>query len=66
MNITASLLFIWVIITCAIFSITVTMVAVAIVRKSGLMDIDVTNLLMVETCVFAGVLVTTFTLLQGR
>ena len=56
MNIISPLQVISVIILCNIISIGITMLAAKLFLKNGLDNINVTNLIMVETCVFAFVL----------
>lgn len=65
MNVVAPLITISVIVVCAIISIGITMLAAEMILKNGLDNINVTNLLMVETCVFAFVLGAVLLILEG-
>ena len=65
MNVLVAMLFVWVILATAAMSIMLTMVATLLIRKNGLADIDVTNLMMAETCVFAGALIIVLLALRG-
>lgn len=65
MNIITPLQVISVIILCNLISIGITMLAVELVRKGGLDNINVTNLIMVETCVFAFVLCAVLIIIEG-
>lgn len=65
MNVVAPLTIISVIVLCAIISIGITMLAAELILKNGLANINVTNLLMVETCVFAFVLGAVLLILEG-
>ena len=65
MNVLVALLFVWVILATAVISIMLTMVATMLIRKNGLTDIDVTNLMMAETCVFAGMMIVVLLALEG-
>lgn len=53
----------WVLLFSAVISIGVTMLATALILKDGLDNIDGVNLVMVEVCVFAVVLIITFMIL---
>lgn len=65
MNVVAPLTIISVIVLCAIISIGITILAAELILKNGLANINVTNLLMVETCVFAFVLGAVLLILEG-
>ena len=65
MDLLVAILFVWVIIITAVVAIMATMLATMLIRKNGLTDIDVTNLMMVETCIFAGALVLVILLVGG-
>ena len=65
MNIITPLQVISVIILCNLISIGITMLAAELVRKGGLDNINVTNLIMVETCVSAFVLCAVLIIIEG-